>query len=136
MIARRQFRDSDAMPIEENRDEGPGQLHNELRRSAAVSGKPVDHPYVGGVVFGFPGRSTRVSPPVRVREPPGVLVVGIACVRVLEGRLRKRKQQARHYTQMENPSHYTVLIVPFLRCGRPCVGYRDEKKKRTSYRGC
>jgi len=39
--------------------------------------------------------------PVRVGEPPSVLVVGIARVGVLERRLSEREQQSRHYAEMD-----------------------------------
>lgn len=89
MVTWRQIWNSEASLQEDNLGEGIRQFDNELCRSVAVSGKPVDHPGVGGVVVGFPGRSVGISLPVGMGESSGVLVVRIARVGVVERRQRK-----------------------------------------------
>ena len=92
MVMRRQFWNSDVLPHEYNLGEGIRQLHREIRRSASISGKPFDHPGVGGMVVVFPHGPVRICFPVDVGEASGVLVVRIVRVRVLERCLRKGQQ--------------------------------------------
>jgi len=101
MVARYQFSSVDVLSQEDDLSEGIRQLWNKLRRSASVSRQPIDHPGVGGVVVALPRRAVVIGFPVCMGEASGVLVMRIAGVGVLEGCLRERKQQARHYTQME-----------------------------------
>jgi hypothetical protein len=105
MIVRRQFGNSNDVHSKNNFVEGVWQGDDELCRGVSVSGKPVNHPGVGIVVVGVQRTVTRVSFPVGVREPSGVLVVRIARVGVLERRLPKGEEQARHYAQMEKAAH-------------------------------
>ncbi len=83
-----------------------GHVGQELPRSTAISGKPLNHPRVGMRVVCFPRRSARLRPvPMRMDEPSSVVVVRIACMGVEERRLRKREQEGRHGAEMEERTH-------------------------------
>jgi len=106
MVARREFGSSNGVHGNHDASRGVRQVGNELRRGATVSGEPNDHPGVRLMVAGFPGTPVRVSSPVGVCETPGVLVVRIARVSVLQRRLRKRETQDSRSSQMKPRPHY------------------------------
>lgn len=67
------------------------------------------------MIVGLKRSAVRVSFPVGVHEPLSVLVVRITCMGVLERRLPKGKEQARHYAQMEEAAHQETPILHFAR---------------------
>ena len=111
MVARRQLWNSDALSHEHNLGEGARQLHNELCRRVAISGKPVDHPGVGVMSVGLPRRPVRIGFPVGVGETAGVLVVRIALVGVLERRLRKGEAQNSRCSKVEASAHGSLILA-------------------------
>jgi hypothetical protein len=77
-------------------DDGFRQDDYEPGWSLSIARKPIKHPCIGIVVVCFPGRpASGADLPVCVGEAFSVLVVGIACVDVLERCLREGEQQAR-----------------------------------------
>ena len=111
VVVRRQLGNSDDMHNEYDLREGIRQGDNKFRRGASVSGEPIDHAGVGVVIVGLQRTTLRMSFPVRVCEPLGVLVVRIAGVGVLERCLSERKQQACYYTEMDQSTNQVTYFT-------------------------
>jgi hypothetical protein len=118
MIAWYQLRNSDALSHEDDIGKAIRQLWNKLRRSASVTRQPVDHPGVGGGVVSLPRTAVMIRFPMSMSEASGVLVDRIASVGVLEGRLRKRQQQAGRNAEMDQPTYQATLLYLSSGCGR------------------